>query len=70
MKENELQSMGRSNQVWREIGLKQVLNNFDKGIQNLAKESYHTLRLGDRRAHRRDEGEGSHGGGGPCGGPS
>jgi hypothetical protein len=36
MKGNELQSMGRSNQVWREIRLKQVLNDFDKGIQNLA----------------------------------
>jgi hypothetical protein len=39
MKENELQSMGRSNQVWREIRLKQFLNDFDKGIQNLAMES-------------------------------
>jgi hypothetical protein len=39
MKENELQSMGCSNQVWREIGLKQVLNDFDKGIQNLAMKS-------------------------------
>jgi hypothetical protein len=39
MKDNELQSMGHSNQVWREIGLKQALNEFDKGIQNLAMES-------------------------------
>jgi hypothetical protein len=39
MKESELQSMGPSNQVWREIGLKQVLNDFDIGIKNLAMES-------------------------------
>jgi hypothetical protein len=39
MKESELQSMGPSNQVWREIGLKQVLNDFDNGIKNLAMES-------------------------------
>jgi hypothetical protein len=39
MKENELQSMDPSNQVWREIGLKQILNDFYKGIQNLAIES-------------------------------
>jgi hypothetical protein len=38
MKEGELQ-MGPSNQVWRETRLKQVLNDFDKGIQNLAMES-------------------------------
>jgi hypothetical protein len=35
MKESELQSMSPSNQVWREIGVKQVLNDFDNGIQNL-----------------------------------
>jgi hypothetical protein len=35
----KLQSMGRSNQVWREIELKQVLNDFDKEIQNLAMKS-------------------------------
>jgi hypothetical protein len=39
MKESELQSMGPSNQVWREITLKQVLNDFDNAIQNLAMES-------------------------------
>jgi hypothetical protein len=39
MKESELQSMGPSNQVWREIRLKQVLNDFDNGIQNLDMET-------------------------------
>jgi hypothetical protein len=39
MEDNELQSIGRSNQVWREIKLKQALNEFDKGIQNLAMKS-------------------------------
>jgi hypothetical protein len=41
MKRSELQSMGPRNQVYieREIELKQNLNNFNNGIQNLAMES-------------------------------
>jgi hypothetical protein len=39
MKGTVLQSMGHSNQVWIEIGIKQVLNDFDKRIQNLAMRS-------------------------------
>jgi hypothetical protein len=31
-----MQSISPSNQVWREIGLKQILKDFDNGTQNLA----------------------------------
>jgi hypothetical protein len=34
-----MQSMGPSKQVWRAIGLKQVLDDFDNGTQNLPMES-------------------------------